>query len=73
MSLVSVFKEEERAQGKSQTNTAAQGSWWIPTDPIAHRQLIAVLAEMAKCVLDARQQAPPESPAKEMSADDAVS
>jgi len=52
MTLVSVFKEEPQAQGKSQTSTIEHSSWWIPTDPIAQRQLVAVLAKMAKCVLD---------------------
>lgn len=72
MSLVSVFKEGTQARGKSQTSTPERSSWWIPTDPIAQRQLVAVLAKMAKCVLDAREEPLPESPTEEMSGDGTV-
>jgi len=33
--------------------------WWIPTDPIAERRLITVLARMAQCVLDHAQELSP--------------
>ena len=45
------LKEGTQAQEKSQTTTPEQASWWIPSDPVTERRLVAVLVEMAKCVL----------------------
>ena len=49
MLLSSVSKEETIAQEKSQMTATEQ--WWIPTDPVSERKPVAVLVEMAKCVL----------------------
>ena len=58
MSLVSVFKEETQARGKSQTPTAEQTSWWIPHDPISERRVAAVLLEIARCLLSHAKELP---------------
>jgi len=56
MDMVCVSREETEARGKSQTTTAEQAAWWIPTDPITEKRLITVLAKMAKYMLDHAQE-----------------
>lgn len=56
MAMVCISEEEAQAQERPQTATAEQASWWIPSDPISERRLVAVLVDMAKCVLDHTEQ-----------------
>lgn len=45
----SIFKEATQERDKSWAPTLEQ--WWMPSDPVSERRLVAVLVEMARCVL----------------------